>query len=65
MDPLLRRFIDATTDGDAEQELDVIVEEHALPLAKAIVARQSFGRVRETARGVRRSRIETMWWPTQ
>ena len=40
MDPLLRRFIDATSEPEAERELNILIEEHALPLAKAIVARK-------------------------
>jgi RNA polymerase sigma factor (sigma-70 family) len=40
MDPLLRRFIDATSETEAERELNLLIEGHALPLAKAIVARK-------------------------
>jgi len=40
LDPLLRRFIDATDEDEAARELNVLIEEHALPLAKAIVARK-------------------------
>src|SRR5439155_2862847 len=31
---------DATDEGDVDRELDVLIEQHALPLAKAIVARK-------------------------
>jgi RNA polymerase sigma factor (sigma-70 family) len=40
MDPTLRRFIDARAGAEAERELGILIEEHALPLAKAIVARK-------------------------
>src|SRR5260221_14739129 len=40
MDPLLRGFIDATSETEAERELNLLIEGHALPLAKAIVARK-------------------------
>src|ERR1700681_1039470 len=40
MDPLLRRFVDAMDETDVQRELDTLVEQHALPLAKAIVARK-------------------------
>ncbi|HEV3059459.1 MAG TPA: hypothetical protein VGY48_14505 [Vicinamibacterales bacterium] len=40
LDPLLRRFVEATNDADAERELNALIEEHALPLAKAIVGRK-------------------------
>jgi DNA-directed RNA polymerase specialized sigma24 family protein len=40
MDPLLRRFIDAASEADAEHELNTLIEAHALPLANVIVARK-------------------------
>src|SRR4051812_19492091 len=40
MDPELRRFVDATDDADVDRALDVLIGQHALPLAKAIVARK-------------------------
>jgi RNA polymerase sigma factor (sigma-70 family) len=40
MDPLLRRFIDASSEAETERELSILIEEHALPLANAIVARK-------------------------
>lgn len=40
MDPLLHRFIHAATETESERELNVLIEEHALPLARTIVARK-------------------------
>ena len=40
LDPLLRPFIDAADEGEAERELSLLIETHALPLAKAIVGRK-------------------------
>jgi hypothetical protein len=40
VDPLLRRFVEATKEADAERELSGLIEQHALPLAKIIVARK-------------------------
>jgi hypothetical protein len=40
MDPLLRRFVDAMDEAEAQRELNTLVEQHALPLAKVIVARK-------------------------
>src|SRR5262245_10698486 len=40
LDPLLLRFVQAPDLACAEQELHHLVEHHALPLAKAIVARK-------------------------
>jgi hypothetical protein len=40
MDPVLRRFVDATDEAEVEGELNALIEQHALPLAKAIVARK-------------------------
>ena len=40
LDPLLLRFVEAPDLACAEQELQDIVERHALPLAEAIVARK-------------------------
>jgi hypothetical protein len=40
MDPLLSRFVDAMDEAEVQRELDTLVEQHALPLAKAIVARK-------------------------
>lgn len=38
LDPLLRPFVDAVEERDAERELNDLIERHALPLANAIVA---------------------------
>jgi DNA-directed RNA polymerase specialized sigma24 family protein len=43
LDPLLRRFVDATDDVEAERQLAEVVERHALPLAQAIVRRKLRG----------------------
>jgi DNA-directed RNA polymerase specialized sigma24 family protein len=45
LDPLLRPFVDARDERDAELELNDLIEKHALPLATAIVTRKlrSFG----------------------
>jgi hypothetical protein len=40
IDPLLRRFAETTDAEEAERELERIVEEHALPLARAVVGRK-------------------------
>jgi hypothetical protein len=40
MDPLLRPFVDATDEAEIERELHGLIDQHALPLAKAIVARK-------------------------
>src|ERR1041384_4407429 len=40
LDPLLRPFVDAVEEGDAERELNELIVRHALPLAHAIVARK-------------------------
>jgi hypothetical protein len=40
LDPLLRRYVEAVDDTEAGRELDVLIEQHALPLAKAIVGRK-------------------------
>lgn len=39
-DPLLRRFVETADETEAERELNVLIEQHALPLAKAIVGRK-------------------------
>jgi DNA-directed RNA polymerase specialized sigma24 family protein len=40
LDPLLRGFVGATGEADAQCELDTIIERHALPLARVIVGRK-------------------------
>src|SRR5439155_1704407 len=40
LDPLLRRFVDAEDETEASQELNALIEQHALPLAKTIVGRK-------------------------
>jgi DNA-directed RNA polymerase specialized sigma24 family protein len=40
LDPLLRAFFDARDEAGAEGALNLLVERHALPLARAIVARK-------------------------
>jgi RNA polymerase sigma factor (sigma-70 family) len=40
LDPLLRRFVDAVDEATAERELEVLIEAHALPLARTIVRRK-------------------------
>src|SRR5438270_7122129 len=40
LDPLLRRFFEAGNESEAECELNELMEQHALPLAKAIVGRK-------------------------
>jgi hypothetical protein len=40
MDRVLRRFVDATDEAEVERELNVLIEQHALPLARVIVARK-------------------------
>lgn len=40
LDPLLRPFVEAPDDAEAERELGILMEQHALPLARAIVARK-------------------------
>jgi len=40
LDPLLRRFMDAANDTEERSELDMIIGQHALPLAKVIAARK-------------------------
>src|SRR5256885_859742 len=51
LDPLLRPFVDATDDGDAERALNDLIEQHALPLAATIAARKLRSyRTRDAAR---------------
>jgi RNA polymerase sigma factor (sigma-70 family) len=40
LDPLLRAFVEAVDESAAERELERLVEDHALPLARAIVGRK-------------------------
>ncbi len=40
LDPVLRPFVDATDDAEAERELERLMQQHAMPLASAIVARK-------------------------
>jgi RNA polymerase sigma factor (sigma-70 family) len=40
LDPLLRSFVETPDEVDAERELSALIEQHALPLAKAIVGRK-------------------------
>ncbi len=40
LDPLLLRFVEAADEDEAERELGALVEQHALPLARAIVRRK-------------------------
>jgi len=40
MDPILRRFVDAADEAEAARELDDLIAQQALPLARAIVARK-------------------------
>jgi hypothetical protein len=40
MDSVLRRFVDAIEEAEAERELNSLLEHHALPLANAIVSRK-------------------------
>ncbi len=43
MDPLLRPFVEATSETDADRELAALVEQQALPLARVIVRRKLRG----------------------
>ena len=40
LDPLLRLFVDARDEVEAERHLNTLVDQHALPLAKVIVGRK-------------------------
>jgi hypothetical protein len=40
LDPILRPFVDAVEERDAERELADLIEHHVLPLAQTIVARK-------------------------
>jgi RNA polymerase sigma factor (sigma-70 family) len=39
-DPLIRRFVETTDEAEATRELTMLIEQHALPLARAIVGRK-------------------------
>jgi hypothetical protein len=40
MDPLLRPFVESTDEAEAARELDILIEQHALPLARTIAGRK-------------------------
>jgi RNA polymerase sigma factor (sigma-70 family) len=40
VDPLLRPFVESPDEGEAARQLDVLIERHALPLARAIAGRK-------------------------
>jgi hypothetical protein len=50
MDSVLRRFVDATDEAEAERELNSVLEHYALPLANAIVSRKLRTYRRDTGR---------------
>ncbi len=40
LDPLLRKFVESTDDAEAARELDILIRDHALPLAASIAGRK-------------------------